>query len=299
MANLAASRKQKGNLARNILGWLFAAPYLYFFISYVLVPILRGAYISLFKWGMGTSRTFVGFQNYITLFGDGSFWEALRNTLVFVVISTPTILVWGLILALIINSRLKGRTFVRSVYFLPYVLSVSVISSIWIFVLQPYTGLLNGVLQGLGMQGEIFWLDNPVLAWISILLATTWWTVGFNMILFLVGLQDISAEYYEAASIDGAGAWQRFLHITLPGLKKVIISVALLQTIASFKIFSQSYLMTRGGPGTATRTLVQYIYETGFRNRQMGMASAMAYMLFFIMILMALLQFKLLNKKDS
>jgi multiple sugar transport system permease protein len=298
MAGQYGSRKSQDS-KKSILGWLFVLPYLVVFISYVLVPIVRGIYISLFKWTMGRAKVFIGIRNYPVLFDDSSFWEALNNTFIFVVISVPVIMAWGLILALIINSNIKAKTFVRSVYFMPYVLSVSVISSIWLFIFQPYTGLLNGILHSLGVKTEIFWLDKSALAWISILIATTWWTVGFNMILFLVGLQNISAEYYEAASIDGAEPWQQFRYITIPGLKRTILSVTLLQTIASFKIFSQSYLMTKGGPGTSTRTLVQYIYETGFRNRELGMAASMAYILFFIMIIISLLQSKLLSIQDD
>jgi multiple sugar transport system permease protein len=229
---------------------------------------------------------------------DKYFWEALWNTFYFVLISTPTLIIVGLTLALIVNANLKGTTFLRSVYFLPFVLSISVISSIWVFILQPYTGLLNTFLHKMGVVSEIFWLDEPTLAWISILIATVWWTVGFNMVLFLAGLQEIPEDLYEAARIDGAGTWRQLVSITLPSLKNVMLLTVVLQTISSFKLFGQTYLMTKGGPGTSTRTLVQYIYEKGFIERDMGTASAMSYVLFVVTILFAVIQFKFFTNKD-
>ena len=288
----------KKTLSLNLFAWLFLAPYLIFYSWFMLFPIIKGFIISLYKWTIGNERTFVGFGNYKTMFQDSFFWEALRNTLYFVLISTPTLVVIGILLALIVNAKLKGTGFLRSTFFLPHILSISVISSIWVFVLQPYTGLLTSVLKSVGVTNEIFWLNSTNLAWFSILLATVWWTVGFNMVLFLAGLQEIPDDLYEAAKIDGANSWHCFRYITLPSLKSVILLVVVLQSIGSFKLFGQSYMMTNGGPGTSTRTLVQYIYETGFRTNDMGLASAMSYVLFLVMILFAVVQFKFMAKKD-
>ncbi|WP_368737763.1 carbohydrate ABC transporter permease [Bacillus sp. EB106-08-02-XG196] len=285
-------------LKLNLFAWVFLAPYLLFYSIFMLYPIVKGFIVSLYEWTIGNERTFVGLGNYKAMFQDSFFWESLGNTLYFVVISTPTLVVVGILLALLVNAKLNGTGFLRSAFFLPHILSISVISSIWVFVLQPYTGLLNSVLKSIGVSTEVFWLSSPNLAWFSILLATIWWTVGFNMVLFLAGLQEIPDDLYEAARIDGANSWHCFRYITLPSLKGVILLVVVLQSIASFKLFGQSYLMTNGGPGTATRTLVQYIYETGFRANEMGLASAMSYVLFLVMILFALVQFKFLSKKD-
>lgn len=297
-SKLTGLMTQKKKLALNLFAWLFLAPYLIFYSWFMLYPIIKGFIISLFEWTIGNERTFVGLGNYKTMFQDSFFWEALRNTLYFVIISTPTLVVTGILLALIVNARLKGTGFLRSAFFLPHILSISVTSSIWVFVLQPYTGLLTSVLKTFGVTTEIFWLNSTNLAWVSILLATVWWTVGFNMVLFLAGLQEIPDDLYEAARIDGANSWHCFRYITLPSLKGVILLVVVLQSIASFKLFGQSYLMTNGGPGTSTRTLVQYIYETGFHKNDMGLASAMSYVLFLIMIIFAVVQFKFLAKKD-
>jgi multiple sugar transport system permease protein len=281
-----------------IAAYLFLAPFLVIYGLFMLYPLIKGLIISLNDWVLGFDPTFVGLANYKTIFQDSYFWEALRNTVLFVVISTPALIVIGLLLAMVVNSRLKGTVFLRSAFFLPFILSISVIASIWVFILQPYTGLVNTILHNLGITEEIFWLNEASLSWISILIATIWWTVGFNMILFLSGLQEIPDEYYEAAKMDGAGSFRQFFSITLPSLKGVILLTVVLQTINSFKLFGQPYLMTGGGPGTSTRPLVQYIYEKAFIEQQMGEASAMSYVLFAITIIFALIQFKFFQSKD-
>ncbi|WP_257009500.1 carbohydrate ABC transporter permease [Bacillus sp. 7884-1] len=282
----------------NLKAYLFLAPFLIVYSLFMLYPIIKGFIISLHDWTLGMDSTFVGFQNYITMFKDSYFWEALGNTILFVLISTPALIFVGLGIALLVNAGLKGTTFLRSVFFLPYVLSISVIASIWVFILQPYTGLLNTFLHKMGIAKEIFWLGDENLAWVSILIATIWWTVGFNMVLFLAGLQEIPDEYYEAAKMDGANSWKQFISITLPSLKGVMLLTVVLQTINSFKLFGQPYLMTNGGPGTETRALVQYIYEKGFIEQQMGVASSMSYVLFAITIVFAFIQFKFFQNKD-
>lgn len=282
----------------NLKAYLFLAPFLIVYSLFMLYPIIKGFIISLHDWTLGMDSSFVGFQNYIAMVKDNYFWEALGNTILFVLISTPALIFVGLGIALLVNAGLKGTTFLRSVFFLPYVLSISVIASIWVFILQPYTGLLNTFLHKIGVVEEIFWLGDENLAWVSILLATIWWTVGFNMVLFLAGLQEIPDEYYEAAKMDGANSWKQFISITLPSLKSVMLLTVVLQTINSFKLFGQPYLMTNGGPGTETRALVQYIYEKGFIEQQMGVASSMSYVLFAITIVFAFIQFKFFQNKD-
>jgi multiple sugar transport system permease protein len=281
-----------------LIAYLFLAPFLIIYSLFMLYPIIKGFIISLNNWTLGLEPEFVGLANYKAMIEDSFFWEALGNTVIFVIISTPALILIGLGLALIVNSKLKGTTFLRSVFFLPFILSISVIASIWVFILQPYTGLANTILHNLGFSKEIFWLNQSSLSWLSILIATIWWTVGFNMILFLSGLQEIPDEYYEAAEMDGAGPVRQFFSITLPSLKGVILLTVVLQTINSFKLFGQPYLMTNGGPGTSTRPLVQYIYEKAFIEQQMGVASAMSYVLFAITIIFAFIQFKFFQNKD-
>lgn len=288
--------KLKNMIKENITAWCFLIPFLIFFIGFLLFPIIRGVYTSLFNASLGRESIFVGLENYITIFKDGGFWEALFNTLFFVVISTPAIVLVGFIFAMFINSKLKGTTFLRISYFAPFVLSMAVVTGLWIFIYQPYTGLLSALTTAFGME-EVYWLSTKWLVWIAVLIATVWWTVGFNMILFLVGLQDIPDELYEAAEIDGANSRQILYNITIPMLRDTTVLVILLQTISSFKLFGQTYLMAGGGPGTHTRTLVHYIYETGFTNRQMGVASAMSFAFFVVVLLVSLLQNKIFVKK--
>ncbi|MCL7746819.1 carbohydrate ABC transporter permease [Halalkalibacter alkaliphilus] len=282
-----------------VIAYLFLAPFLTIYGLFMIYPILKGMSISLSEWQFGVEPTFVGLDNYKTMLQDSYFWEALWNTIYFVLISTPSLIILGLLMALIVNSRLKGTTFLRSAFFLPYILSISVMASVWVFIFQPYTGLLNSILQNFGVTEEIFWLNDENLGWVSILIATVWWTVGFNMILFLAGLQEIPQEFYEAAKIDGAGPIRSFFSITVPSLKNVILLIVVLQTINSFKLFGQPYLMTGGGPGTSTRPLVQYIYEKAFVDQHMGVASSMSYVLFVITILFAFIQFKFFQGKKN
>ena len=289
---------RKKILKENIIAWCFLLPFLFFFMGFLLYPIIKGVELSLFDAILGGKNEFIGLANYKDLFQDKAFWEALFNTLFFVVISTPAIVLIGFAFALLINSTLKGRTFIRICLFSPYVLSMSVVTGLCIFIFQPYTGLITQLTMKLGV-GEMYWLNTKWLVWIAILITTVWWTVGFDMILFLAGLQDIPDEIYEAAKIDGAGSGQSLFRITIPMLKSTISLVILLQTIASFKLFGQTYLMAGGGPGTHTRTIVHYIYETGFTNRKMGYAATMSFAFFIVVFIITMLQNKVFADKDN
>lgn len=290
-------RQSKVKNAKRILtAVLFLFPFMIFYILFMIYPMVRGLWTSLCKVDFSFGQQFVGIDNYRTMLTDSSFWESLGNTMVYVLCATPVMVIFGLLFALIINANLKGNIIFRTIYFMPYVLAVSVVASMWVFMFQPYTGLINTFLHGLGIEKEIYWLTTPNLVWVSIIITTLWWGIGFNMILFLAGLQEIDESLYEAARIDGAKAHKQLWYVTLPGLKNVALLVIILQTIASFKVFAQTFLMTKGGPGTQTRSLVQYIYEKAFVQNDMGVGSAMSYVLLLIMIICALVQFKLLTK---
>jgi multiple sugar transport system permease protein len=210
---------------------------------------------------------------------DKRFWVAVRNTLVFVLGSVPPITLIGLLLAVLINypNRVMG-TF-RTLFYLSSVLSVTVITLIWKFMFSPFQGLPANVMKALGRE-PIVWTVNPDLAMPSVIIATVWWVIGFPMIVLLAGLQDIPTEQYEAARIDGANAFALFSYITLPGLRRPLIFVLLYEVISQFQIFGQAHLLTAGGPGDATNTMVRYIYNTGFRDNEIGRAGAMAVFLF-------------------
>ena len=288
----------KQTLKNNLAAWCFLIPFLLFFFGFLFYPILKGMHLSLFNATLGGKSIFNGIQNYVEMVQDKGFWQAIFNTLFFVLISTPTIVLVGFMSAMFINSKLKGTTFIRACLFSPYVLSMSVVTGLWIFIFQPYTGLVTQITNKLGI-GEMYWLNTKWLVWLAILITTVWWTVGFNMILFLAGLQDIPADIYEAAKIDGANARQTLFSVTVPMLKDTIALVVMLQTIASFKLFGQTYLMAGGGPGTHTRTIVHYIYETGFTNRRMGQAATMSVAFFLVVFAVTMLQNKVLGKKEK
>lgn len=282
---VAKTRKLK----ENVMAWCFILPFLFFFVCFLLYPILKGMKLSLYDATLGGKTSFAGLQNYVQMIMDSGFWQSLFNTMFYVLISTPTIVIAGFIFAMFINSKLKGTTFIRTCFFAPYVLSLSVVTGLWSFIFQPYLGLSTQITNALGLK-EIFWLNTKWLVWVAIVITAVWWRVGFNMILFLAGLQDISEEIYEAARIDGANARQVLFQITIPLLKDTTALVIMLQIIASFKLYGQTYLMTGGGPGIHTRTIVHYIYETGFTNRRMGKAAAMSVAFFIVVFIVTMIQ---------
>jgi multiple sugar transport system permease protein len=223
---------------------------------------------------------------------DAQFWNSLGNTLQFVLLSTPLIVFIGLLMAVALNNSRRLTVVFRTIFFAPYVFSVAGLTLIWGFLLNPQSGILAATLEFLSIE-PIPWLTDPDLALPAIVVTTLWWTVGFNMVLFLAGLQDIDPTLYEAASIDGANEFEQFWNITVPGLRRTLLLVVVLQIIASFQIFGQVFIMTRGGPGGATRVLIQHIYESGFRDFDLGYASAMSIFLFVVMFIVSYFQFQI------
>jgi multiple sugar transport system permease protein len=280
-------------------GYLFLAPYLILVGAFLIIPIFSGFWISLHDWAiLGSDKAFVGFANYVRMAKDDTFWKSLANTFYFVALSTPALVVLGLVLAVLLNKRMPGRTFFRAAIFLPYLLSISVVGMLWLWLLQPRQGLLSYYLRGIPFFSTVNWLGDPAFAMPSIALTTVWWTTGFNLVLFLAGLQDIPTELTDAARIDGTNAFQEFWYITLALLKRVTLFVVVMQVIRSFQIFGQVYIMTNGGPYGSTRVLVQYIYENGFKFWKMGYASAMAYVLLAFIMLFTLAQLKVGGRED-
>lgn len=275
---------------------IFSAPFLIVFIVFLVFPVFFGFFISFFKWGILSSPEWIGFNNYIKIFSDKLFYESLWHTVFFVLISTPLFLLVGFIMALFVNSKLCLNILAENIFFIPYILSITVIGTLWGWLLQRNYGLVNQIIMLFGGE-PVKWLTSSKTAMWSIIIATLWWTAGFNMILFSAGIKQISAEIYEAAHIDGANYFQTLFHITIPLLRPTTILCLLLQIIASFNVFGQVYVMTGGGPHGSTRVLVQYIYETGFSYFKMGYSSAMAYVLFFVIIIVSVAQYKFLEEK--
>ncbi|WP_337018377.1 sugar ABC transporter permease, partial [Oceanobacillus massiliensis] len=197
----------------------FLLPFLIVYLIFTIFPVIKGLEMSFYDWSLIGKVDFIGLENFTAMFSDPYFWRSLGNTTLFVVLTTPTMMLLALGLALLANLNTKLQTFFRGAYFIPSILSVAVISFLAIFMLQPYNGFVNTILHTIGVEAEPFWLADKFLAWITIVVVTLWWTVGTNMILFLVALQDIPEALYEASEIDGASRWEQFWYITLPQLK--------------------------------------------------------------------------------
>lgn len=285
-------KEKKKTTHAGLIAALFILPFFILYSVFTIWPVIQGVYVSLHKWGLMGKVKFVGLNNYKKFLSDKFFWESLGNTTKFVLISVPLIIVLALALALIANRKSVIRKLCRTSFYLPSVLSVSVISYITLYMASPYMGFINSLLHSLGLPQNIepLWLSNDKLVWITLAVATAWWTVGTSMLLYLAALQDISEELYEAADIDGAGGFKKLFRITIPLLKPTTWMILLLQLIACFKVFGQIKMITNGGPGTATRPLIQYIYETAFTKNDMGYAAAMSYVLFAILVILALAQ---------
>lgn len=267
-----------------LTAYLFLAPFLAVYLVLLVFPFFKGLWISLHDWELaGNYRKFVGFLNYQDLWYDTIFWKVVGNTLLFVVLTVPTMTLLALALALAVfgRGRLKGA--LRSIFFMSSVFSVSVVTLLWQMVLSGDKGLLVPLFQWFGMQ-PINFLGSPTLAMPSLVVTTLWWGVGLPMALFLAALSQIPSELYEAAELDHASRSTVLWNITLPSIRHTLLLVLVLQIVGQFQIFGQAHLMTQGGPANRTRTLVQYIYETSFRDWQVGYASAMAFGLFILML---------------
>ncbi|MEU7836649.1 MULTISPECIES: sugar ABC transporter permease [unclassified Nonomuraea] len=279
--------------------YLFLAPYLILFSVFVLAPALFGIWVSLHDWDyMLEGKPFVGLDNYTALFDDqspvyGDFWMSMRATGIFTVFSVPFLVVLPLGVALLLNRPFRGRTFFRGLFFAPFVLGVAVVCLMWRLLLDPNLGLVAWILGT-----PIPWTTATPWAWIALVGVTVWWTLGFNAVIYLAGMQDIPRELYDAAKVDGAGRWGEFVHVTLPGLRPVALFVVTTTILASANMFGQSYLLTQGAPGGETRTAIMYMLQQGLREYKMGSASAMSYLLTLLLILISVVNFRLFRTRS-
>ncbi len=289
----------------DLTAWLFLAPYLALFLVFVVAPILLGLWISLHRWDFTLpTKPFVGIDNYRDLLTPGSvsfdpFWDSMKATAIFTVLSVPLLIVVPLAVALVMNLRFRGRTAVRAIFFTPYVLGVAVIGLLWRFLLDTNIGAVNYLLGLVGLPDSIAWLGSLPAAWVALVGVTVWWTLGFNAVIFLAGLQDIPGELYDAAKVDGASAWQTFRNVTLPGLRPVTVFVLMITIIASANMFGQSFVMTEGAPGDQTRTAIYYIASQGLRDFQMGEAAAASWILTLFLMALSVLVFRLSRDRSG
>ncbi|MGH2369585.1 MAG: carbohydrate ABC transporter permease [Chloroflexota bacterium] len=277
--------------------YLFVLPHLAFFLVFLAYPVLFGFWVSFHFWEvLSPEKPFVGLENYQYLIADGLFFTTVRNTLWFAVLAVAGEVVVGLGLALLVNQRFPGRLAARVVFFAPRVLSVATAGIILQWLMNKDWGFINYTLSLVNLP-KVNWLGDPLIVLPSLAGATIWWVVGFAMIIYLAGLQNIPEEYYEAAKIDGANDWQQFRHITVPLLRPTTLFVAATAFIGHMQVFGQIYLMTGGGPSYASMPIVMYIYDNGFRYFRMGYAAAMAFVLAAIIMVVTIVQFRLLGRR--
>lgn len=278
--------------------WLFMAPSLIILGVFVLFPILQTLYYSFFDWTIGaSSQTFLGFGNYIKLFQDPQFWNALGVTLIFTAFAVVFQITLGFGSALLLLKDNLLTRIVRSVYFFPTIVSFVTIGLVWKFLLDPSIGLVGGLTQLLGLQ-PVAWLQSTSLALPSVIFVAVWRSVGFAMILFVAALKAVPAERYEAGRLDGANNRQLTLYITIPSVRPTLLFATMILTIQSLQVFDLVYVMTDGGPVFRTDSLVNLIYRDGFVNYQTGYASAISWVLFALIMLLSLLQLRLFRYND-
>ncbi len=272
-------------------GFLFISPWLLGFLIFTAGPMLASLYLSLCKYDMH-SLEFVGAKNYqVLLTQDPLFWKSLTNTALYVLFSVPLGLTGSLLIALLLNQKVKGIPIFRTLFYLPSLVPAVASAMVWSFVFHPDAGLLNYGLSLVGIKGPA-WLQDPKTALASLIIMSLWGIGGGRMIIFLAGLQGISDELYEAASLDGAKGWASFRHVTLPMLSPTIFFNMILGIIGSFQVFTSAFVMTNGGPNNATLMYVLYLYNNAFRYFKLGKASAMAWILFVILLIFTIVQFK-------
>lgn len=296
MVKFASKSSRPSKKRFNYIPYLFVAPNIILFLCFMIIPILYTTYISLTNWSVIGIPKFIGLNNYLYLLKDSTFWISLWNTAYYTFVTVPVIIVLALVFALILNRKIKFRGAFRAAIYLPAVISTIAAGILWMWIFNTDFGVLNYILNLLGLK-SMDWLTNGNLAMIPVILTTIWSRVGYNMVIYLAALQDIPVSYYEASYIDGASKWQQFKSITLPLLKPTHIFVLVMAIIFSFKSFDLIYVMTRGGPGTATTTTVQYIYKTAFEVGKMGRASALGIILFAIMAILTAVQLKFGEKE--
>ncbi|MEU6553395.1 sugar ABC transporter permease [Streptomyces sp. NPDC046915] len=280
-------------------GLLFALPFLVLFAVFMLWPLGEGLWMSLTDTSLSAhDPSFVGVDNFTEAFKDAEMWRSLGHTVWFTLISTVPLVLVALGLALLVHTGLPGQWVWRLAFFAPYLLPVGVVSLLWLWLYQPDLGLYNHLLDVLGLD-QVAWLSDESVAMWAIALTTLWWTAGFNFLLCLAALQSIPDHLYEAAAIDGAGAWRRLWSITLPQLSRITVVITVLQVLASLKVFDQVYLLTKGGPNGSTRPVVEYIYDVGFTGYRLGYASAISYIFFALVLIASAVQYAALRRREK
>jgi len=285
-------------LLREAGAFMFLLPHLALFILFVVVPLGYGLFISFHRWTFLDPPRYVGWGNFVRIWGDARFWDAVVNTVVFATISVPITVALALLFALLLNQQIYGRLWLMVAFVSPaFFGSIGILLS-WNWILASFpSGLVNFSLLQAGLLTEpVSWFATPTGAWLWIIVITVWWIVGFGALLFLGALQKIPPEQYESAMLDGAGILARFQHITLPWIRNVLIFETVRQVILAFGLFDQVFILTGGGPAGTTRTMVFYLYQLGFERQQLGFAAAVAWYIFIVIIVFGLIQLLLITR---
>jgi ABC-type sugar transport system permease subunit len=296
---MTGSIKSSSNMRGGLSGYLFLVPYLLLFVTFLLIPLGYGLWLSTSRYELATRvpPSFIGMANYLEALQDPDFWEALGVTALFVVMCVPLTVAISLLIAAGINTvNEKRQAIYRLGVFVPTVLTVSVVSILWLWFYNDEFGLFNSILDYLHL-GHVPWITSKLIAMPSIVLMSLWWTIGGPMVILLAGLQQIPDVYHEAAAIDGATGIRRFFSITLPLLRPVLLFVIVINIIGGFQLFGQTFIVTHGGPEHVTRSIVQYIYEKGFQDYRLGYSAAMSWLLFVVIAVFSIVQFKLMREK--
>lgn len=272
---------------------LFLLPAVVILGTFSFYPALYSLYLSFFEWnGVSPDRPFIGLQNYQRLLASAEFWNSLRVTLIYAGAMTLAALALGMFVAVLLNQNIFGRAFYRALYFLPVITPTVAAGVVWKYLFDPSQGVVNRLLSGVGLAGPS-WLTDPGWALVAVVIVGVWKRVGFNMVVYLAALQGIPRMYYEAAELDGANGWQRFRSITLPLLGPSTFFLSVTALIDAFQVFDLVYVMTSGGPLKSTDVLGYYLYRYGFRFYELGFASAIAYVMFVLIFIVTVLQFRL------
>ena len=280
---------------RVIMGYVFIAPFIFGFVIWFLIPALTSLWLVVHDWNMIKSPKFVGMDNFRDLFADKLFWQALKVTTIYTAISVPLNMVVAFCLALLMNSKVKGIAVFRTIYYLPSIVPAVANAVLWVWILNSDFGLLNALLHAIGLP-KVLWLQEPAWAMPSLILMSLW-GLGGGMVIYLAGLQGIPDVFYEAAEIDGANAWAKLWHVTIPLMSSVIFFNLVMGLIGTFQIFTAGYLITNGGPQNATLFYVLYLWRNAFMYLKMGYASALAWVLSFIIMGLTLFVFRGLGRR--
>lgn len=292
------SRVSKRKLSEWVTGYAFVLPNVAGLAIFVFIPIVYAFYVSLHSWDILGPKVFIGLDNYRELAGDTRWWNSVGRTALFTVVYVPLLFVSALFFAVVLNA-LSARfvNIVRTLYLLPFAITSIISAVIWVFLMDPRYGYINQFLKLVGLPAQPF-LGSTSQALMSIVVVLLWINLGYNMMIFLATIKDIPKDYYEAANIDGATAWQSFRYITFPLLRGISIFIVVVTTIASFQVFDQIHVMTKGGPANATEVSVLYIYRQAFEFLNMGYASALAVVLFAIIFIFSIVQLRLYTAKN-